>query len=195
MQLIFENVHGNDEVYMDTLRAICGDTEGKSMVDCGCNLAPHTPLLGYKERVYVDVLDRVLDHPSEQQFFVKADMLEFLKGKKKYDCCISTDSIEHISITQGAKFVTLMEKHSDLQVIFTPLNAWMLDLEGDSPEGHHSVWTPDLLPDFASIVFKNYHPTLGIGAWFGWKCKNLEQDFERVKNELKTKEWAKQSLA
>lgn len=191
MQITFEKVYGNDTVYLDCLKAICGDTQGKSMSDLGCNLAPHTPKLGFERKVYVDVLDRKLDHPEEQRYFVKDDMLSFLRMGVHYDNTLSLDSIEHLSTSQGAQLISQMELHSDKQVIFTPLNAWMMDLEGNDPEGHHSLWTPELLPDFASIVFPVYHYSLNIGAWFGWKCKDVESDFERVKNELNTKEWAK----
>lgn len=190
MQIIFESVHGNNEIYMDCLRSICGETENKSMVDLGCNLAPYTPKLGFKDRFYVDILERVLDHKDEQQYFIKEDILEFLKKENYFDVTLSLDSIEHLSFVDGVKLIRLMEWNSDKQVIFTPLHEWMMDLEGTEPEGHHSLWTPDLIPDYASIVFPIYHPTLNIGAWFGWQCKNIEDDFERVKNELKQKTWA-----
>ena len=193
MQLIFEGVEGCDEVYLDCLKAICGDTSHLSMVDLGCNLAPHTPKLGFKKRTYVDILDRKLDHESEQRFFIKEDMLEFLKNIKIfYDFSFSLDSIEHLTETNGAKLVGLMERNSHTQVLFTPLNEWMMDEDGTDPEGHHSLWTPTMLPEYASIVFPNYHPTLGIGAWFGFKSPNLSTcHFDKVADELKQKKWAK----
>lgn len=195
MQITFEGVHGNDTVYMDCLRAICGETSELSMIDLGCNLAPHTPKLGFKKRTYVDVLDRKLDHENEQQFFKKQDMLYYLReGGVVYDFTFSLDSIEHLTVTNGAKLIRLMEDHSHTQVIFTPLNPWMMDLEGTEPEGHHSLWTPDLLPDFASIVFPDYHNTLGIGAWFGFKSPNIASyHFDKVVDELNKKSWAKSS--
>lgn len=193
MRLTFEDTVGNDTVYLDVLKAICGETSGKSMADLGCNKAPHTPKLGFEKRVYVDVLDRTLDHAEEQQYFVKYDMINYLNESPLaiYDVCISSDSIEHLSERDGERFVEAMKKHSLKQVIFTPLGEWMMDKEGVDPEGHHSLWTPEMLPDFAAIVFKSYHPTLGIGAWFGFRCENIEQEFQRVSNELKQKSWAR----
>lgn len=197
MQVTFERVHGNDEVYLDCLRAICGDTEGKSMVDIGCNLAPHTSKLGFKKRKYIDILDRVLDNPKEQRYFVKANALDYLElNEKWYDVSMSLDNIEHLSYNDGHRLIKLMLCNSSKQVFFTPLNPWMMTDDNDlNPESHRSVWTPDLMPPmFASIVFPVYHPTLNIGAWFGWNCKDTKQDFERVKNELKQKAWAKDKI-
>lgn len=193
MQLTFLDVHGGYDVYMDCMKAICGDTAGKSMCDLGANKAPYTHSLGFEKRTYVDVLDRVLDNEDEQQFFVKYDMIKYLTESPLsiYDVAISSDSIEHLSERDGERFVAAMEKHSLRQVIFTPLNDWMMDKEGIDPEGHHSLWTPDMLPEYAAIVFPNYHPTLSIGAWFGWRCENIKEDFERVSNELKQKSWAR----
>lgn len=190
MQITFEGVHGNDTVYMDCLRSICGDTEGKSMADLCCNLAPHTPLLGYTQKVYVDVLPRILDHKEEQQFFVQMDVHEFIRDEKKYSSIICSDGIEHFSKIDGIMFLNRAETKCDKIILFTPLGAHIVE-GGDNPEAHHSAWYPEETPGYASIVFSHYHPTLGVGAYFFWKCENIQQDFERVKNELKQKEWAK----
>lgn len=196
MQITFDNIYGNDEIYMDCLRAICGDTEGKSMVDIGCNLAPHTPKLGFAQRVYVDILERQLDHSDEQQFFLKQDALDYLHElTNNVDVTLSLDNIEHLNYHDGSWLIWLMETRSQKQVLFTPLSPWMMTTDDDlNPESHRSVWTPDMLTYWASIVFPVYHPTLNIGAWFGWHCENTEEDFKRVINELKQKEWAKKSL-
>lgn len=193
MQITFENIHGNDTVYMDCLRAICGDTKGKSMLDAMCNLAPHTPLLGFKEKVYVDVLPRLLDHKDDQQYFIQSDIFEYMENTMRwYDTIIITDGIEHITKDQGYDLLETFLIASDKQIIFTPLGNHMVE-DGNNPEAHHSGWLPeDLEQDlYAFIVFPNYHPTLGIGAFFAWSCENIKEDFERVKNELKTKEWTK----
>jgi len=187
MKIFFDNITGSGKVYLDVMKAICGDTSGKSMIDLGCNTAPYTCQLGFEKRKYIDIIERKLDDEKEQQYFECADMLHYLRLGFNYDCTISSDSIEHLTVTNGSILLSLMGNFSKKQIIFTPLNEWMIDLNSKDPEGHHSLWTPELIPDYASIVFQNYHPTLNIGAWFGWKCDNLEQDFERVKNELKQK--------
>lgn len=190
MQIIFENVEGNDTVYMDTLMAICGDTKDKSMLDAMCNLAPHTPLLGYGERAYVDVLPRILDHKEEQKYFIQEDVFTYLKSaKKKYDTIICSDGIEHITVLDGYALLCNFGLMSNKDIIFTPLGEHMVE-DGNNPESHHSGWYPEMLPrGYASIVFPQYHPTLGIGAFFSWSCRDIDADFERVKDELEAKKW------
>lgn len=190
MRITFPGVHGNDYIYMKCLRAVCGDTEGKSMIDICSNLSPHTPLLGFKERVYVDILSRQLDHPQEQQYFVQDNVLDYLNQSTQYDVGICSDGIEHFTEDDGILLLKLMQVRTDRMVLFTPLGDHMVDKESKDPEGHHSGWTPEMLDRlfpgfFAFISFPEYHPTLGVGAFFFWHCKNIEQDFNRVVNELK----------
>lgn len=192
MKLTFENVNGNGQIYLDVLRSICGDTKGKSMIDLCCNLAPYTCQLGYAERTYVDVLPRTLDDYNEIQYFIQANVLDYLQDKTKcYDISIASDACEHFTKEDGMKLLQLMEQCSDKQILFTPLGAHMVETDNYNPEAHHSAWYPEDTPEYASIVFPNYHPTLGVGAYFFFKCNNLEQDFERVSNELKQLSWAK----
>lgn len=196
MQVVFDNIYGNDEVYMDCLRSVCGSTEGKSMVDLGSNLAPHTPKLGFEKRTYIDILERKLDHEEEQQYFIKENALDYLSKKtfKSIDVTMSLDNIEHLNYKDGQSLLYLMEWTSQRQVLFTPLDAWMVtDDENDlNPESHRSVWKPESLnKEWASIIFPQYHLSLGIGAWFGWHCDNMEQDFQRVVNELNKTSWGK----
>lgn len=198
MQIIFDEINGDDEVYMDCLRAICGNTERKSMSDLGCNLAPYTPRLGFEKRTYVDIIQRKLDHEEEQKYFILADELEYLSKLiyKQLDITFSLDNIEHLSYEDGKKLLNLMEWTSKKQILFTPLDAWMVtdDVTDKNPEAHRSLWKPENLNrEWATIVFTKYHQALGIGAWFGWKCDNIQEDFERVINELNKTSWAKLS--
>lgn len=98
MRIDFPGVVGTIEVYMDVMRAICGDTKGKSMIDLGCCFAPNTPKLGFETRRYLDVIDRKLDHPEEQQYFIKMDALDFERFLPhiKFDVAIASDVIEHL---------------------------------------------------------------------------------------------------
>lgn len=192
MKIEFNNIHGNGVIYLDVLKSICGGTNGKSMVDLGCNLAPYTCQLEFENRTYVDILPRTLDEAKEQKYFVQDDILSFLKEKnKEYDVAISSDCIEHLTDMDGTKLLILMEDKSLKQILFTPLGDHMVETDNYNPEAHHSGWTPELVPDYASIIFPQYHPSLGVGAFFFFKCDNLESEFERVVNELKQKEWAK----
>lgn len=190
MKIVLETINGNDTVYMDCLKTICGETNGKSMIDLCCNLAPHTPLLGFKERIYVDILPRKLDHDWEQVNFIQDDIFNVLgKDNNTTNVSICSDGIEHLTKEDGLFLIMSMMIHSRRQVIFTPLGNHMVE-EGNDPENHHSGWLPEEFEGWASITFPKYHPTLGIGAFFAWHCENMEEDFERVKNELKQKSWA-----
>jgi len=192
MTITFPTVNGNDEVYTDCLNAMVGK-ERFDMVDLCSNLCPHTRKLGFKHRWYVDILKR--DIGEEQEHFVQADVLEYLqKTGKYYDVSFCLDGIEHLKKMDGFRLLNLMKKRSNKQIIFTPLDWWMKAPEDNiDPEAHHSLWTPrDLSDEWMHIVFPVYHPTLGIGAWFGMRCYNLQEEFDRVQAELETKPWAKE---
>ena len=190
MTIEFKGVNGNEEVYIDCLNAILGNTKRNSMVDFGCNKAPHTPKFGFKERTYMDILPRELDYHDEQQFFIQKDILTVKKGSYNVDVAFANDLIEHLTIKNGKKLLGIMESISTKQILFTPLGEMWVG-ESDNPEDHRSGWTPDMIKGYASIVFPDYHKVWGFGAFFFFKCDNLETEFERVANELKSKQWAK----
>jgi len=193
MKIVFENIHGNDIVYLDCLNALTG-AKRNSFLDIGCNHSPFTPRLGFEQRTYIDILPRELDFQEEQQLFIQADALQFLKDTKCYDVIYSLDQIEHVTKEYGWKQISSMFRHCDRMVFFTPLDEWMMTNADDTnPESHRSIWKPDEFDNsWIKIVFPKYHPTLNIGAWFFMKAinHNTEQEFERIKNELKQKSWA-----
>lgn len=185
MQLEYPGIVGSGELYLKVLKAICGDTKGKSMVDLMCYHAPYTPLLGFEKRTYVDIQDRGLDHKEEQQYFIQSDVFEYFnKCEKHFDISISTDSIEHLSKQQGWDLLLSMKLLSDKSIIFTPLGEYMITND-DHPDSHKSGWMPEEFTNYATIVFPDFHPALNKGAFFAWHYKSIQQDFERVKNELK----------
>lgn len=188
--------NGNLEIYMDCLNAILGEGERNSMIDLGCNLAPHTPLLGFKERTYVDILPRVLDHKEEQQYFKQEDILN-VDINKKVDVSFALDVIEHLTQQNGISLLKKMDVISDKQILFTPTSdIFGMDYETDNPESHRSLWSTEMFEfikpnHYAYLIFPYYHKIWNGGAFFIWHCKNIEQDFERVTNELKNKSWNK----
>lgn len=190
MQLIYPNVEGSGEIYLEVMKAICGKTSDKSMVDLGCHHAPYTPLLGFKERTYVDIQNRPLDHKEEQQFFVKKDIIKFLQQGNNYDVTISSDSLEHLTIRRGRTLVSLMERYSEKQIVFTPLGEYMIT-EDANPDSHKSGWKPEYFEGWATIIFPDFHKALNIGAFFAFNCSNVKQEFSRVKNELNNATWIK----
>lgn len=189
MTIVFENRPGNEEIYMDCMNAILGNTKRNSMVDLGCHHAAHTPKLGFKDRVYIDILPQVLDYESEQEYFIQKDILEVEEGSYNADVVFGLDIIEHLSVENGYKLLKIMESISTKQILFTPLGEMWVGTSGH-PEEHASGWIPEMVEGYASIVFPHYHKAWGFGAWFFFRCDNLEQEFERVCNELKTKRWA-----
>lgn len=185
MRVDVEGVHGCNEVFLGVLNAIIGKyASTRSMIDLCCNLAPLTRELGFGKRVYVDILER--DLGEENPHFIQADVLgDHEVFQQQYDVSLCLDGIEHLHKDQGIQLLERMKSISDKRIIFTPLDPWMMEPHNPHPETHKSIWTPDDLPGWASIVYPVYHPTLNIGAWFGWHCGNIESDFRRVCRELK----------
>jgi hypothetical protein len=192
MRLDLPGITGSGELYLDVVRAICGnDTADKSMVDLGAHKSPYNSQLNFAYKQYVDIQDRPLDDISQQQYLIKEDVLTYLnKVGWKFTVAIASDLIEHLTIEKGNELICLMKERSFKQIIFTPLGEFNLTKD-DNPDSHRSGWTPEMLPGFAAIVLPDFHPALNIGAFFAWNCKNIEQEFERVCNELKNKSWIK----
>jgi hypothetical protein len=182
---------GSGEVHFDVLKAICGDTDGKSMVDLGCGFAAQTRKLGFAERTYVDKVERGL--VEEMPYFLNCDLMSDKWFKEDgYDVSIMLDCIEHFNKESGRYLLHVMQKYSRKQIIFTPYGDYIVETTPtDNPDSHKSGWYPQDLEGWACVVFHNFHPILNIGAFFAFKCENLEQEFERVKNELNNKTWAK----
>lgn len=194
LYLSYPGVHGSGEIYLDVMRAICGDTSDKAMLDLMCHKAPYTSQLGFKERTYVDVLNRPLDNKQEQQFFVQQDVFSFLveNSDRKWDVIICSDGIEHLKKDAGHDLIFSLQFISGKHIIFTPTFDRNINPSSDDPDIHKSSWrTRDLEESHAIIYFPDFHPTLDQGAFFAFKCKDVKDEFERVKNELKDKAWAK----
>lgn len=182
--ITLDGKHGADGTYHATLSLLCGrGINAKSMIDLCCNEATHTRRLPFREKVYVDILPRLIG--PEQSMFVQADVLaEHAVFNRHYDVSLCLDGIEHVTKEQGHKLIERMKKISDRQVLFTPLHPWMMEPNNPSPESHKSLWGPADLPDWGHIVIPEYHKSLGIGAFFFWNCPNLDDDFEKVKKGL-----------
>ena len=198
MIIEYPGIEGNEEVYLDVLKAICGDTQGKSMVDLMCHKAPYTPKLGFEKRTYVDIQFRGLDFKEEERFFHNRDVIEFIhdgywRDKSFFvDVAICSDGIEHLSREDGFELLNGMEQRSYKQIIFTPTRDFNLSTD-NNPDSHKSSWAPQyfITMGYAVIDFPDFHKQMDQGAFFAFHCINTEVEFERVKNELKHKTWAK----
>lgn len=185
MRVDVPGINGTDELYLKVFRSIIGfPTRDKSLIDLCSHVARMTRQLGFGRRVFVDALPR--DLGEDQPNFVQCSVLgEHRIFNKHYDVATCMDGIEHIHKDEGRELLARMIGLADKRIIFTPLDPWMMEPDNPFPETHKSVWVPDDVPGWASIVYPQYHPTLDIGAWFGWHCDNIEEDFERVCRELK----------
>lgn len=188
MQIVLPGINGSGGLWLDIMKIICGkmpDHPASNMCDLMCHRAPYTPQLGFKERKYIDVQNRGFDFPEEMRFFEQIDVLEFLKScTVDYDVMICSDGIEHLTFYQGCEMLALMRMHSSIQIIFTPLGDYMISEEGH-PDNHRCGWTPELLPNYLSVVLPYFHPTLNVGAFFAVDCSEVEK--QRIFNAIKSK--------
>lgn len=180
MRIDLPGITGSGEVYMKILRLICGDgVADQTMVDLMCHKAPYTPLLGFGERTYVDIQDRKLDHQDEQKYFVCAGVFIFLTNPNVsvFDVSICSDGIEHLTEESGYALIDVMEFKSEKQILFTPLGEYMVtsDVNDVNPDSHRSGWTPEMLPEYLSVVLPDFHPALNTGAFFAVNCSDEEK--------------------
>ncbi len=188
MRIDLPGVTDSGEIWMDVVKAICGDTAGKSMLDLMCHRAPYTPLLGFKTPVYVDIQDRQFDHPKEKKSFAEWDVRNIMNcrlvvNNSPFDVAICSDGIEHLTKIEGVRLIADMQFLSNKSIFFTPLGELNVG-EGGGPDSHKSGWTPEDFVGYAAVVFPDFHPSLSCGAFFAFRCENIEQEFERVKKEL-----------
>jgi len=180
MTATYPNIHGNGDLHLAILKAICGDTSNKSMVDLMCHRAPYTPRLGFKERTYVDIQDREFDYPEEKKNFLLLDVMDYTPPRT-FDIALCLDGIEHLSHEAGWELIALMQGIATLPIIFTPLGE--VSITNDAhPDSHKCGWYPEELPTWNSLVFPDWHPTLEVGAWYAWKGN--DHAFETLKTIL-----------
>lgn len=197
-EIIYEHIYNGNDVYMDCLTAILGETARHSMIDLGCHKAAHTPLFKFKKRRYVDVLPNVLDYPEEQKYFVQDDILN-TPLDVKYDVSFAQDVIEHLTIEDGIKLLNIMNTISDKQILFTPLDDLFgfAELHDSNPEAHRSLWKPYMIEGFIPnkyifITFPNYHSVWNGGAFFFYSCVgDIDKEYVRIQKELDKCAWVK----
>lgn len=196
-ELVFEKVTDGNVVYMDCMEIILGNTLRNSMIDLGCHKAAHTPLLGFKERKYVDLIQNTLDFSEEQQYFEQGNILD-TPLDKKYNVSFSLDVAEHLTIENGIKLINIMKTISEKRILFTPLDdLFGMDFETDNPEAHRSLWKPEMIEElfpnqFIFITFPNYHKGWNGGAFFFYSFNgDINKEFNRITNEINKFPWAK----
>lgn len=185
MILTLQN-YGSYELFDKVIKAIIGkQISEQTFIDlCSCE-ATATRNLPFKEKTYVDALD-CWHIPDQMHRFIQADVLgDHPVFDQHYSVANCSDGIEHLVKDDGFKLVERMKSLADKQILFTPYGEYMVEVGNPDPKCHKSGWWPDDFPDFAALVFPNWHPTLHIGAFWVWRCENLKEEFLRVKQELK----------
>ena len=174
---------GNDQRFLAILNTIIGADRG-SLIDLCCHHARLTQGLSFAQKTFVDVNDHSARVRAGR--FVQADVVNGSHPvfAERYDVATCLDGIEHMHKPEGWQMLKRMDALAAKQILFTPLDPWSMDPDSTDPEAHKCVWSPDELVGYASIVMPTYHPTLGIGAFFFWKCDDIRRDFERVREEL-----------
>jgi hypothetical protein len=179
---------GSFELYDKITHAIVGPMENLTMIDLCCCEATMTRNYLFKEKTYIDVLD-CWEIPGQMDRFVQADVLgDHPVFDKHYDVAICSDGIEHLSKEDGLKLVERMKAISDKQIIMTPLGCYLVDENGTDPRGHKSGWQPEEFEGFNSVVFPQYHPTLGengLGAFWVWRSNDMDTEMMRVQKAFK----------
>ena len=161
------NDEGNGDLQLRVLLDIIGTTTDKSFLDLCCGEMTITRSLHFKESLHLDVVDEPL-RPRHFNF-MRCDIME-AKFPRRYDVAYCGDGIEHLSREDGLCLINELPVVADIAILFTPLGPYCLDPAATSPHAHKSAWWPNDFPeDWSTWVFPNWHPTLGIGAFFAYK--------------------------
>jgi len=167
------NSTGSAALQIDVLLEIMiGRCKFGSFLDLCCGEMTVTrEILPYvRSSLHIDVQDR--EFRPKQVAFVQADVLEILPAiVNRFDVAWCGDGLEHFRKDDGRDLLTLMEKAAKLPIIFTPLGDFEVEPRASDPDKHKSGWWPRDLEarGWNTLAFPNWHPTLGIGAFFAWK--------------------------
>lgn len=174
--------HGNYEPFKKLLKIISG-AQTDSFIDLCSYEAGMTRDLPFRRKVFVDAITP--PHPPSQGTFIEASILsDHPIFNERFDVAFCLDGIEHLHKAEGFQLLSRMQTISRKQIVFTPLGEYMVNPHDSHPHSHKSGWLPEDVRDHAVIVCPNWHPTLGVGAFFFFKCENLQAEFERVKAEI-----------
>lgn len=184
---------GTTERFLTVMRAIIGPgIREQSLIDLCSYHARASRQLEFREAVYVDVGDHRAQFDGLN--FVQADVVagEHEVFERRYDVATCLDGLEHVHKPEGVRLLARMSTLATKAIGFTPADGWMIEPDNPNPESHKCLWHPSELPEWAHIVFPDYHETLisdagrkGVGAFFFWKGPDLQEDFWRVSRALR----------
>ncbi len=178
------NGAGSTDLFIKILECISKPEKTKSVIDLCCCSGRVTKALNFGSKVYVDINDHHFEGDSP---LIKTDVLkDHPVFTKIYDVSLCLDGIEHLHKRDGYFLLDRMSAISHKSIVFTPLDPWMIDSSSSDPEAHKSLWTPYDIneKEYALMICPYWHPTLKsdiadkpVGAWFFWKCNNINSDF------------------
>lgn len=175
--------HGDFDPFKRILMIIAGSDTG-SFIDLCCYDASMTKQLGFGRKVFVDAITPP-SVPTEGEFIEASALSDHPIFQQRFDVAFCLDGIEHMHKPQGYELLTRMQSISKKQIIFTPLGEYMVNPFDEHPYSHKCGWLPEDVRDHAVIVCPNWHPSLGIGAFFFFKCPDQEREFHRIETALR----------
>jgi len=134
----------------------------RSLIDLCCCHAQLTGVLGFEKRRYLDVIERTLAHPSEQNFFVQTDVLkEHELFNEHWDVATCLDGIEHVTKEQGLLLRDRMVAIADLShqpilgVCRRRATTSGRIQKVTSPFGQQMI-SPDGLPSLSNVIIQRW---------------------------------------
>lgn len=137
------------------------------VLDVGCGDGNFMKKVNHEKKYYavgIDLFDAYLKKAKKTAVYKKVQKQDITKlsfSDKSFDCCLSSQVIEHISVTQGKKMIKKMETIAKSVVIIgTPNGHFHQETyDGNKLQIHHSSWNEK---DFKEMGYHVY----GQGAKF-----------------------------
>lgn len=138
-------------------------------IDLGTCNAAHTKNI--KDCVFVDCVRR--EDPPKGLILMDIRMAHEYFFGKVFETAFVLDVIEHLTKSDGLKFLKDIEKITKQILIFTPLGS-LWETSDSDPAGHHSGWTPEEFEalGYTTWSWSQYHHFPDgnkHGAFWAWK--------------------------
>lgn len=140
-------------IYINTLETILKNIKDKNLevLDLGCGNLSFSPVLKVlnnkcfklKSYIGVDTFDFKFNSSNKNIKFYKDNIFNFFtKNKKKFDVVFALDLIEHLTVKDGKRLLSMMQKLSkEYVIIFTP-NGFIKQYDPINKFNNHiSGWT------------------------------------------------------
>lgn len=164
-------MQGTHETWLRFFHAIIaplGAPGGLSLLDLCCGEMAVTRHLHFGESLHLDVIDAP-GRPREFPFRQIDVGAWILNDRRQWDVIVLSDGLEHFRKREGMDILDYMREHAQIPVVFVPVgDDTSVDEDADGPHTHKSLWTPEEFEDWNTLVWPDWHPTIGLGAMFAW---------------------------